>query len=83
VSTHPNAALMRAGSDAYTTGDLESLSDHVGDDFAFHFPGRSPLAGVAQEQRRSSTLWWRDTQRLMAPAPWVGPEMFDDSHRRG
>jgi uncharacterized protein len=46
VSTHPNAALMRAGYQAYTTGDLASLSNHVSDDFAFNFSGRSPLAGV-------------------------------------
>ena len=46
LSTHPNAALMRAGYEAYTTGDLASLSDHVCDDFPYHFPGRSPLAGV-------------------------------------
>jgi ketosteroid isomerase-like protein len=39
VSTHPNAALMRAGYDAYTTGDLESLSDLVREDFAFHYFG--------------------------------------------
>jgi ketosteroid isomerase-like protein len=46
VSIHPNAALMRAGYQAYTTGDLASLSDHVSDGFAFNFSGRSPLAGV-------------------------------------
>ena len=46
VSTHPNAAFMRATYDAYTTGDLASLSGHAHDDFAFHFPGRSSLAGV-------------------------------------
>ena len=32
--------------EAYTTGDLASLSDHAHDDFAFHFPGHSSLAGV-------------------------------------
>lgn len=37
---------MRAVYDAYTGGDLASLSGHVHDDFAFHFPGRSSLAGV-------------------------------------
>ena len=46
MSTHPNAAFMRAVYDAYTGGDLASLSGHVHDDFAFHFPGRSSLAGV-------------------------------------
>ena len=39
MSTHPNAAFMRAVYDAYTGGDLASLSGHVHDDFAFHFPG--------------------------------------------
>jgi ketosteroid isomerase-like protein len=46
VSTHPNVALMRAMYDAHTAGDLASLSERALDDFAFHFPGRSPLAGV-------------------------------------
>ena len=45
MSTHPNVALMEASYHAYSTGDLAALSDHVRDDFAFHFPGRSPLAG--------------------------------------
>ena len=38
MSTHPNASLMRAGYEAYTTGDLASFSDHVCDDFPYHFP---------------------------------------------
>ena len=46
MSTHPNAAFMRATYDAYTAGDLASLSGHARDDFSFHFPGRSSLAGV-------------------------------------
>jgi uncharacterized protein len=46
VTTHPNVALIQAGYDAYSAGDLASLSDHIREDFAFHFSGRSPLGGV-------------------------------------
>jgi hypothetical protein len=35
VTTHPDGALMGAGYEAYTNGDLASLSDHVCDDFPY------------------------------------------------
>jgi uncharacterized protein len=59
VSTHPNAAFMRAAYDAYTAGDLASLSERALDNFAFHFPGRSSLAGVYHGLPEVSKLFTR------------------------
>jgi hypothetical protein len=49
VSTNRNAAFMRAVYDAYTAGDLGSLSERALDSFAFHFRGvaRSPASTTA------------------------------------
>jgi uncharacterized protein len=40
-----NAAIVRRGYQAFSRGDLTSLTELFGDDVAWHTPGRSPLAG--------------------------------------
>lgn len=40
-----NAAIVRRGYEAFSTGDLETLTELFGDDVSWHTPGRSPLAG--------------------------------------
>ncbi len=42
---HPNAELARRELDAVNSGDLATLRDIYTEDFIFHYPGRSPLAG--------------------------------------
>jgi uncharacterized protein len=40
-----NAAIVRRGYEAVNTGDVETLTELLGDNVSWHTPGRSPLAG--------------------------------------
>ena len=40
-----NAAIVRRGYEAFSRGDLQTLSELFGDNVSWHTPGRSPLAG--------------------------------------
>jgi uncharacterized protein len=40
-----NAAIVRRGYEAFSSGDLAKLADLLGDNVSWHTPGRSPLAG--------------------------------------
>ena len=40
-----NAAIVRRGYEALTSGDLTTLAEVFGDHVSWHTPGRSPLAG--------------------------------------
>jgi uncharacterized protein len=42
---HPNEELARKEFAAVVAGDMESLFDFYADDYVFHYPGRSPVAG--------------------------------------
>lgn len=42
---HPNEELLRRGFDAFGSGDMATIAGLFADDIAYHFPGRSPLAG--------------------------------------
>jgi ketosteroid isomerase-like protein len=45
MADHPNLDLMRRGYAAYTSGDLETISQLLSDDVVWHVSGRSPLSG--------------------------------------
>jgi ketosteroid isomerase-like protein len=45
MSEHPNATLLRAGYDAFATGDMAALDALFADDVVWHVAGRSPLSG--------------------------------------
>lgn len=40
-----NAAIVRRGYEAYSRGDLQTLTELCSDNVSWHTPGRSPLAG--------------------------------------
>ena len=40
-----NAAIVRRGYEAFSRGDLQTLTELCGDNVSWHTPGRSPLAG--------------------------------------
>ncbi len=42
---HPNAALHRRGHEAFSRGDMDTLTELIADDTVWHMPGRSPLSG--------------------------------------
>jgi uncharacterized protein len=42
--THPNAALLRRGKEAFLRGDIESASELLADDIVIHTSGVRPFA---------------------------------------
>ena len=45
MADHPNVDFLRRGYEAFSTGDMETLSTLFADDIVWHVPGRSPVAG--------------------------------------
>jgi uncharacterized protein len=48
MAEHQNAALIRAGYEAFAAGDLATVSELFAENIAWHSPGRSALAGDVQ-----------------------------------
>jgi len=45
MAEHPNVDLLRKGYEAYSTGDMDTITALFADDIVWHVAGRSPLAG--------------------------------------
>jgi ketosteroid isomerase-like protein len=45
MAEHPHVALVRKGYDAFSRGDMETLSELIAGDAAHHVPGSHSLAG--------------------------------------
>ncbi len=45
MADHPNIELLRKGYQAYSSGDMETISELFADDIEWHIAGRSQLAG--------------------------------------
>ena len=45
MAEHPNVDLVRKGYEAYSTGDMDTITKLFADDILWHIAGRSPLAG--------------------------------------
>jgi len=45
IMAHPNEELLRQGFEAFSKGDMETISGLLADDVVWHNPGRGPLAG--------------------------------------
>lgn len=45
MAEHPNVDLLRKGYEAYSTGDMDTITALFADDILWHVAGRSPLAG--------------------------------------
>ncbi|WP_327315002.1 nuclear transport factor 2 family protein [Streptomyces sp. NBC_01235] len=45
MAEHPHAMLVRKGYDAFTNGDLDTLSGMMTGDCTHHVPGSHPLSG--------------------------------------
>jgi uncharacterized protein len=43
--TNDNAQLIRDGYEAFARGDIPAVLEILGEDIAWHVPGRSPLSG--------------------------------------
>jgi ketosteroid isomerase-like protein len=48
MSEHPNAALHRKGHEAFSTGDVDSLTEMIAEDTVWHVPGKSLVSGEFQ-----------------------------------
>ena len=45
MADHPNVDLLRKGYEAYSTGDMDTITALFADDIVWHIAGRSQLAG--------------------------------------
>ena len=45
MADHPNAALMRRATEAFSKGDITTLKQIIAEDAVWHVPGRSQVAG--------------------------------------
>jgi ketosteroid isomerase-like protein len=45
MADHPNVELLRKGYQAYSSGDMKTISELFADDVEWHVAGRSQLAG--------------------------------------
>ncbi|MCF6523136.1 nuclear transport factor 2 family protein [Streptomyces sp. JJ36] len=45
MAEHPHAALVRRGYDAFSRGDMETLTELLAGDATQHLPGDSPMSG--------------------------------------
>ncbi len=45
MTEHPNAALLRKGHEAFSNGDMATLTEIIADDTLWHIAGKGPLAG--------------------------------------
>lgn len=48
MAEHPNAALLRKGHEAFSNGDMATLTEIIAEDTLWHIAGKSPLAGDYQ-----------------------------------
>ena len=48
MAEHPNAALLRKGHEAFSRGDMTTLTEIIAEDTLWHVAGKGPLAGDYQ-----------------------------------
>ena len=48
MAEHPNAALHRKGHEAFSKGDMATLTELIAENTLWHTAGRSPIAGDCQ-----------------------------------
>ena len=45
MAEHPNVDLLRKGYNAYSTGDMETITELFDENLLWHIAGRSPISG--------------------------------------
>ena len=48
MAEHPNAALLRKGHEAFSNGDMATLTEIIAENTLWHIAGKGPLAGDYQ-----------------------------------
>ncbi len=54
MAEHPNAALLRKGHEAFSRGDMTTLTEIIAEDTLWHIAGKGPLPGTTKAERRFS-----------------------------
>jgi hypothetical protein len=81
LSTHPNAASVRANFDRFVQGDVAGLLGLFADDAVWHVPGVNALAGDYRGRDEIGALM-RQTAELSSGTYWVELlwVLADDEH---
>jgi len=45
MSEHPNTVLLRRGHEAFSSGDMDTLSELIAEDTVWHWPGKNQISG--------------------------------------
>ena len=45
MSEHPNAVLLRRGHEAFSSGDMDALSELIAEDTVWHWPCKNLISG--------------------------------------
>lgn len=70
---HPNEALARREIELIEAGKFDELRELYTDDFVFHYPGRSPLAGTYT----SFDDFLTKAQKVFGPEPAIKRALHD------
>ena len=70
MSEHPNAARLRRGHEAFSSGDMDTLTELIAEDTVWHWPGKSPISGVSKDVQPFSRLSPRLVSYLEARSNW-------------
>ena len=79
---HPNAALVRAGFEAFEKGDTEWMDEHLADDVVWHIGGNSKWAGTYAGKENVLALFARQVAALggQVPSTDIHDILANDDH---
>jgi ketosteroid isomerase-like protein len=78
---HPNATVVREGFEAFTTGDMGWMDQHLADDIVWHVGGRSKLSGDHTGKQDVLNLFARQAEIFTgAPTLDVHDVLANDEH---
>jgi ketosteroid isomerase-like protein len=64
---HPNVELVRQGFQAFESGDMQWLDQHLADDVVWHVGGRSQMSGTYRGKEDVLSLFGRQAQIAGSP----------------
>lgn len=59
---HPNVTITKEGFEAFQSGDMDWMAQHVADDVVWHVGGRSKMAGTYRGMQEVMELFGRQAQ---------------------
>jgi uncharacterized protein len=78
---HPNVDLVKKGFEAFESGDMAWMNDHMADDVVWHIGGKSKMAGAYEGKQAVLEMFAKQGQILgSAPRIDVHDVVGNDQH---